>query len=149
MNIFQKAEVGIRTSEYKDKLVKEAQEREQATQFTSETGKKAVYRREHPEERLASADASRSQDDSKRVLNQMADVWTGIQVDNCWDIGRIMDVHFWNFWSGAADIARIPGSPALSLEAYTFQNAFSLVFYRTGWEVVQDVFSWGYHVGMM
>jgi hypothetical protein len=74
---------------------------------------------------------------------------TGIQVDKCYDIGRIMDVHFWNFWTGAANVDRSPGSAALFLEAYTFHNAFSFVFYRTDWQVVQDIFSWGYHVGAL
>lgn len=74
---------------------------------------------------------------------------TGIQVDNCWDIGRIMDVHFWNFWSNPAPPASDGSNPGRIVEACTFENAFSFVFYRTGWEVVQDIFSWGYHVGMM
>ncbi len=54
----------------KRKIVKERQE---ATQFTSETGKRAVYLREHPEERPPSEDASRSEDDrSGKVSRQIA-----------------------------------------------------------------------------
>ena len=26
----------------------------------------------------------------------------GIFVDNCFDVGRIRHIHFWNFWCGAA-----------------------------------------------
>jgi len=60
----------------------------------------------------------------------------GIAVDQCYDIGRIMDVHFWPFWTGDTRIL-------------TFQsaNAVTFDFMRTDWEVVQDVFSWGYHIG--
>jgi hypothetical protein len=62
----------------------------------------------------------------------------GIQVDQCYDIGRIQDIHFWPFWTQNANI-----------DAYQATNAFSFVFYRTDWEVVQDIFSWGYHVGAL
>jgi len=62
----------------------------------------------------------------------------GIAVDQCYDIGRIMDIHFWPFWTQNA-----------AIEAYQSANAFSFVFYRTDWEVVEDVFSWGYHVGAL
>lgn len=61
---------------------------------------------------------------------------TGIQVDQCYDIGRILDVHFWPFWSQ---------SPVIY--AYLSANAVSFSFQRTDWEVVQDVFSYGYHLG--
>ncbi len=60
----------------------------------------------------------------------------GIQVDQCYDIGRIKNVHFWPFWSSDPNLL-----------AYVGKNAFSFVFLRTDWEIVEDVFSWGYHVG--
>jgi hypothetical protein len=60
----------------------------------------------------------------------------GISVDQCYDIGRIMDVHFWPFWSA---------NPAL--QAFTQTNGVSFNFMRTDWEVVQDIFSWGYDIG--
>jgi len=62
----------------------------------------------------------------------------GIVVDQCYDIGRIELVHFWPFWSSAP--------PLLN---YINNNAFTFVFQRSDWEIVQDVFSWGYHVGML
>ncbi|HEY5914982.1 MAG TPA: glycosyl hydrolase family 28-related protein [Verrucomicrobiae bacterium] len=60
----------------------------------------------------------------------------GIAVDQCYDIGRIMDIHFWPFWT-------------LDNRMQVFQsaNAVSFDFMRTDWEVVQDVFSWGYYIG--
>lgn len=60
----------------------------------------------------------------------------GIAVDQCYDIGRIMEIHFWPFWSQSA-----------SIEAFQSQNAVSFDFMRTDWEVVQDIFSWGYAIG--
>jgi hypothetical protein len=60
----------------------------------------------------------------------------GIAVDQCYDIGRIMDIHFWPFWSQNTNI-----------QAFQSANAVSFDFMRTDWEVVQDVFSWGYSIG--
>ncbi len=61
---------------------------------------------------------------------------TGIAVDQCYDIGRIMDVHFWPFWSQNSNV-----------EAFIQANGVSFDFMRTDWEVVQDIFSFGYSVG--
>ncbi len=60
----------------------------------------------------------------------------GIAVDQCYDIGRIMDVHFWPFWSQSGNV-----------RAFTQTNGISFDFMRTDWEVVQDIFSLGYGVG--
>ncbi len=61
---------------------------------------------------------------------------TGISVDQCYDIGRIRQVHFWPFWTQAA-----------AVEAYQSANAVTFELGRTDWEVIEDVFSWGYSVG--
>jgi hypothetical protein len=60
----------------------------------------------------------------------------GIAVDQCYDIGRIMEVHFWPFWTQNANV-----------EAFIQNNGVSFDFMRTDWEVVQDIFSWGYSIG--
>ena len=60
----------------------------------------------------------------------------GIAVDKCYDIGRIMDVHFWPFWSNDANV-----------RAFVQSNGVSFDFMRTDWEVVQDIFSLGYAIG--
>ena len=60
----------------------------------------------------------------------------GIAVDQCYDIGRIMEIHFWPFWTQNTNI-----------EAFQSANAVTFDFMRTDWEVVQDVFSWGYCIG--
>lgn len=60
----------------------------------------------------------------------------GIAVDQCYDIGRIMDIHFWPFWTGDTRV-----------QAFQSSRAVSFDFMRTDWEVVQDIFSWGYNIG--
>ena len=60
----------------------------------------------------------------------------GIAVDQCYDIGRIMEIHFWPFWTQNTNV-----------EAFQSANAVTFDFMRTDWEVVQDVFSWGYSIG--
>ena len=62
----------------------------------------------------------------------------GVVVDKCYDIGRILNVHFWNFFAPL-------GSAAFEWQA---NNGVSFDLQRTDWEVVQDVFSFGYHVGL-
>jgi hypothetical protein len=60
----------------------------------------------------------------------------GIAVDQCYDIGRIMEVHFWPFWTQNTNV-----------EAFIQTHGVSFDFMRTDWEVVQDIFSWGYSIG--
>ena len=60
----------------------------------------------------------------------------GIAVDQCYDIGRIMEIHFWPFWSVDPRILAFQSTTAVSFD-----------FMRTDWEVVQDIFSWGYNIG--
>jgi Pectate lyase superfamily protein len=64
-------------------------------------------------------------------------LFKGIWVDRCTDIGRIHDVHFWPFWSLDQKILD-----------FTEANATSFIFQRADWEVVENIFSWGYHVGI-
>jgi len=61
----------------------------------------------------------------------------GIWVDQCYDIGRIKDVHFWPFWSLDKSIVE-----------YTTTHATTFIFQRTDWEIVDDIFAWGYNVGV-
>jgi hypothetical protein len=61
----------------------------------------------------------------------------GIWVDQCYDIGRIQDVHFWPFWTQDKRIVD-----------FTTTNGTMFIFQRTDWEVVEDIFCWGYHVGV-
>ena len=61
----------------------------------------------------------------------------GIWVDQCYDIGRIQNVHFWPFWTQDKLIVD-----------FTTTKATTFIFQRTDWEVVEDIFCWGYHVGI-
>ena len=61
----------------------------------------------------------------------------GIAVDQCYDIGRINHIHFWPFWSN---------DPIIRI--WVEHNGISFLFQRTDWEVVEDIFSIGYHIGM-
>ena len=61
----------------------------------------------------------------------------GISVDQCYDIGRISHIHFWPFWSMDPN-----------LWDWVNNNGVTFLFQRTDWEIVEDVFSWGYQTGM-
>jgi hypothetical protein len=63
----------------------------------------------------------------------------GISVDQIYDIGRIRHVHFWPFWAGAGT----------NLCNWVNANGVTFHFFRSDWEVVEDVFSWGYNIGML
>lgn len=60
----------------------------------------------------------------------------GIFVDQCYDIGRIEDVHLWPFWK--ADDAMMK---------YLQANATAFIFGRTDWEYVNNCFAIWYKVG--
>jgi hypothetical protein len=62
----------------------------------------------------------------------------GVYVDNILDIGRIENVHFNPWWSGAGTNA-----------AYQFevQNGEAFIFGRSDWEYVLNTFCFGYKVG--
>ncbi len=83
LNLFQRVEVGVKVDELRRKI---AQERQQASRFTSETGQDAVWRRDHPDEEGKDDGASGSNDPSgsrepdrsdeveHRVSKEMADM---------------------------------------------------------------------------
>ncbi len=58
----------------------------------------------------------------------------GIYVDQCYDVGRIQDVHLWPFWTQG-------------LISYTQQNATAFKFGRSDWEYVTNTFVLGYKIG--
>jgi hypothetical protein len=64
-------------------------------------------------------------------------LYKGIWVDQCYDIGRIQDVHFWPFWG------EVKG-----LVDYTTTHGTTFILQRTDWEVVEDIFCWGYRTGL-
>ncbi len=62
----------------------------------------------------------------------------GIFVDQCYDVGRIENVHFWPFWKWAEN------SP---IHRWMLANSECFVFARTDWEYVCNTFCFGYGVG--
>ena len=62
---------------------------------------------------------------------------TGIFVDQCYDIGRIENIHFWPFWTP-------PSSP---MQQWVSRHGTGLRFARTDWEYVFNPFVLGYNIG--
>lgn len=58
----------------------------------------------------------------------------GIFVDQCLDVGRIEDVHFWPFWTE-------------KLIPFTQQDGIAFQFARTDWQMLTNCFCLGYRVG--
>jgi len=63
----------------------------------------------------------------------------GIYVDQCYDIGRIENVHFWPFWGAGPDHA--------GAVKFMQENGEMCIFGRTDWEYVFNTFNWGYKIG--
>ena len=63
----------------------------------------------------------------------------GLFVDQCFDIGRIENIHFWPFWRTSND--------PRGVRAFTQQHGEAFVFAMTDWQYVFNTFCWGYRVG--
>lgn len=61
---------------------------------------------------------------------------TGIFIDQCLDVGRVENVHFWPFWSVAA------------ISAFTGNQGFAMVLRKSDGQIVNNFFAFGYHVGI-
>ena len=67
---------------------------------------------------------------------------TGIVIDQCADVGRISDIHFWTiFWSLNKDEKD-------SVCKYIKNNAKALILRQTDWQIVHNFFAHGYHIGI-
>jgi len=56
----------------------------------------------------------------------------GLFIDDCRDIGRIENVHFWPFWGG---------------DEFTRENGEAFIFGRADWQYALNTFCYGYKVG--
>jgi hypothetical protein len=65
--------------------------------------------------------------------------WRGLYVDECYDIGRIENIHFWPF--GVAYDPNNPFCQWVNLHGVAFE------FARTDWHYVANTFCFGYGVG--
>jgi hypothetical protein len=60
----------------------------------------------------------------------------GVLIDQCYDVGRIEDVHLWPFWDE-------------SLRGFTEQDGIGFIFGRTDWEYVVNCFCIFYRTGFL
>jgi hypothetical protein len=72
----------------------------------------------------------------------------GIRIGNCFDIGRIIDVHFWPFWDHGADQKRRDPSVSTVFRDFTAARGFALVLFKSDMQIVHDFFAFGYFVGV-
>jgi hypothetical protein len=66
-------------------------------------------------------------------------LFRGLLVDQCYDIGRIENVHFWPFWGYTGDDDPVG--------QFVSENAEAFIFGRTDWEYVNNCFAIFYKVG--
>ncbi len=64
-------------------------------------------------------------------------LYRGIFVDQCYDVGRIQDVHFWPFWGGWEG----------DLGQFTREQGIAFTIGRTDWEYMFNCFCIGFRVG--
>jgi len=64
-------------------------------------------------------------------------LYRGLFVDQCYDVGRIENVHFWSFWGGWDG----------PLYEFMRKEAIAFILCRTDWEFLSNCFCIGYHIG--
>lgn len=67
-------------------------------------------------------------------------MYKGLFIDQCYDIGRVENIHFWPFWT-------CNNKDMKPIEDFIFTNGEALIFGRTDWEYVYNVFTFGYKIG--
>ena len=67
----------------------------------------------------------------------------GLYVDQCYDVGRIENVHYWPFISNGDVVQEYEKL----LHEWLLERSRAFVFGRTDWEYVFNTFCWGYRVG--
>jgi hypothetical protein len=64
-------------------------------------------------------------------------LYRGIFIDQCFDVGRVEDVHLWPFWGGwEGDLGR-----------FTREQGIAFIIGRTDWEYLFNCFCIGFNVG--
>jgi hypothetical protein len=64
-------------------------------------------------------------------------LYRGLFIDQCCDVGRIENIHFWSFWGGW-------DSP---LYAFIRSEAIAFILGRSDWEFMSNCFCIGYRIG--
>jgi hypothetical protein len=67
-------------------------------------------------------------------------LYVGIFIDQSLDVGRIQNIHFWWFWTGVNDNV---------LTDWVLANGTAMAFGRADWEMVENVFCFGYAFNMI
>lgn len=64
-------------------------------------------------------------------------LFRGLFIDQCFDVGRIANVHFWSFWGGWEG----------AIYQFMREQAVAFTFARTDWEFISNCFCIGYRIG--
>ena len=64
-------------------------------------------------------------------------LYRGLFIDQCYDVGRVENVHFWSFWGGWDG----------DLYKFMKSKAIAFVIGRTDWEFLTNCFCIGYRIG--
>jgi len=68
-------------------------------------------------------------------------LYKGIFIDNCGDVGRLENVHFWAFTE------LLSGTHNNVLAKWRFENGTALILGRSDWEYIQNCFVIGFKIG--
>lgn len=67
-------------------------------------------------------------------------LYKGLYIDQCYDIGRIENIHFWPFWS-------CNNPKMIEVEKFISEKAEAFIIGRTDWEYMSNCFSIFYSIG--
>lgn len=67
----------------------------------------------------------------------MQALYRGLYIDQCYDIGRVENLHIWPFW----EVWQTP------LKAFTEREGIAFIIGRTDWEYMSNCFCIGYKIG--
>ena len=70
-------------------------------------------------------------------------LYKGLFIDNCLDVGRIENVHFWPFWT-----CHVVGGKAAKTDDWVKKNGTAFIFARSDWEYVTNCFAISYKIGI-
>ena len=64
-------------------------------------------------------------------------LYRGLFIDQCYDVGRVENVHFWSFWGGWDG----------ELYSYMRSEGIAFILGRSDWQFLSNCFCIGYHIG--
>jgi hypothetical protein len=64
-------------------------------------------------------------------------LYRGLFIDQCYDVGRVQNVHFWSFWGGWQG----------PIYQFMHDNAIAFILGKSDWEFMSGCFCIGYHIG--